>query len=430
MALGVLVGVLMAALLIGAPIAYALILCGVALMWLLGLFDGQIIAQNIINSAGSFPLRAIPLFIIAGEVMNSGGLSKRIINLTISLVGHLRGGLGYVTIFAGVLLSSLSGSALADAASLTALLLPMMVIAGYNRNRSGGLIASVSVLGSIIPPSIGFVVLGVASGLSITKLLLAGIAPGLMIATALVITWWLVSRRDNGIELSPKASGKERLKALADSTWALLLPVIIVVGLRFGIVTPTEAGAVASVYALLVSSLIYRELSLKSLSELLLRAGKTTAAVMFLVAAASIPAWMITIADIPEQIIDLIQPLMDNPKLLIVVLMLLILLILLISMVMDLTPTILLLAPILVPVVTAANIDPIYFGVLFMINCSSGLITSPVGTVLNVVCGIGNMRYEALLKGTVPFLIAETIVLFLLVIFPDLVTVPARWFAH
>jgi len=147
---------------------------------------------------------------------------------------------------------------------------------------------------------------------------------------------------------------------------------------------------------------------------------------MFLVAAASIPAWMITIADIPGQIIDLIQPVMDNPKLLILVLMLLILAI---SMVMDLTPTVLLLAPILVPVVTAADIDPIYFGVLFMINCSIGLITPPVGTVLNVVCGIGRMRYEALLKGTFPFLIAEIIVLFLLVAFPELVTVPAQWFA-
>ncbi|UQY36986.1 TRAP transporter large permease subunit [Pseudomonas fulva] len=426
MALTVFVGVLMAAILIGAPIAYALILCGVALMWLLGLFDGQIIAQNIINSAGSFPLLAIPLFIIAGEVMNSGGLSKRIINLAIAMVGHLRGGLGYVTIFAGVLLSSLSGSALADAASLTALLLPMMVIAGYNKNRSGGLIASVSVLGSIIPPSIGFVVLGVASGLSITKLFLAGIAPGLMIAVALCVAWWLVSRRDTDVQLSPKASGKERAKAFVDSIWALMLPVIIVVGLRFGVVTPTEAGAVASVYALLVSALVYRELNLKDLNALLLRAGKTTAAVMFLVAAASIPAWMITIADIPGQIIDLIEPVMDNPKLLILVLMLLILVI---SMVMDLTPTVLLLAPILVPVVTAADIDPIYFGVLFMINCSIGLITPPVGTVLNVVCGIGRMRYEALLKGTFPFLIAEIVVLFLLVAFPQLVTVPAEWFA-
>jgi len=426
MALTVFVGVLMAAILIGVPIAYALILCGVALMWLLGLFDGQIIAQNIINAAGSFPLLAIPLFIIAGEVMNSGGLSRRIINLAIAMVGHLRGGLGYVAIFAGVLLSSLSGSALADAASLTALLLPMMVIAGYNKNRSGGLIASVSVLGSIIPPSIGFVVLGVASGLSITKLFLAGIFPGLLIASALCVAWWLVSRRDTDVQLSPKASGKERAKAFVDSIWALLLPVIIVVGLRFGVVTPTEAGAVASVYALLVSALIYRELNLKDLNALLLRAGKTTAAVMFLVAAASIPAWMITIADIPGQIIDLIQPVMDNPKLLILVLMGLILLI---SMVMDLTPTILLLAPILVPVVTAADIDPIYFGVLFMINCSIGLITPPVGTVLNVVCGIGRMRYEALLKGTFPFLIAEVLVLLLLVAFPQLVTVPASWFA-
>lgn len=417
------VGVLIAGIAIGMPIAYSLLACGVALMWHLDLFDGQIIAQNIISSASNFPLLAIPLFIIAGEIMNYGGLSRRIINLAISMVGHLRGGLGYVAIFAGVLLSSLSGSALADAAALTALLLPMMSLAGYNKNRSAGLIASVSILGSIIPPSIGFVVLGVASGLSITKLFLAGIAPGLLLALALAVAWWLVSRREV-VELAPKASVEVRVKALLDSVWAMLLPVIIVVGLRFGIVTPTEAGAVAAVYALFVSTVIYRELNVRQLGGLLLQAGKTTAAVMFLVAAAAVPAWMVSIAEIPGMIIDLIEPIMDQPQLLLVVLMLLITLI---SMFMDLTPTILLLAPILVPVVQAAGIDPIYFGVLFMINCSIGLITPPVGTVLNVVCGISKLKLESLLKGVTPFLIAELLILALLILFPDLILVPAAW---
>ncbi|MEQ4617054.1 MAG: TRAP transporter large permease subunit [Corticimicrobacter sp.] len=426
MTLALFVCTLIAGIAIGMPIAYALLACGVALMWQIGLFDGQILAQNILSAASNFPLLAIPLFIIAGEIMNNGGLSRRIIALAVAMVGHLRGGLGYVTIFAGVLLSSLSGSALADAASLTALLLPMMVMAGYDKNRSGGLIASVSILGSIIPPSIGFVVLGVASGLSITKLFLAGIAPGLILAVALSIAWWLLSRNSTA-ELAPRASAKIRLKALGESFWAMMLPVIIVVGLRFGIVTPTEAGAVAAVYALFVSIVIYRELSLYSLVGLLLQAGKTTAAVMFLVAAAAVPAWLITLADIPGQIIDLIEPIMDQPKLLVVVLMVLITLI---SMVMDLTPTVLLLAPILIPVVEAAGIDPVYFAVLFMINCSIGLITPPVGTVLNVVCGIGKLKLEHLLQGVAPFLIAELLVLALLVAFPDLIMVPAAWLSR
>ncbi|MGB6243300.1 MAG: TRAP transporter large permease subunit [Castellaniella sp.] len=415
---------LLATMSIGMPIAYALLACGVALMWHTGLFDGQILAQNILASAGSFPLLAIPLFILAGEIMNNGGLSRRIINLAIAMFGHLRGGLGYVVIFAGVILASLSGSALADAASLTALLLPMMVMAGYDKSKAGGLIAASSVLGTIIPPSIGFIILGVASGLSITKLFLSGIVPGILIAIALSATWWLSSRHST-IALSPKASSGQRLRALADSFWALLLPVIIVVGLRFGVVTPTEAGAVAAIYALLVATLVYRELKLADLVNILYQTAKTTAAVMFLVAAAAVPAWMISLADIPGQIIGLIEPLMNHPKLLVGVIMLLMIPI---SMTMDLTPNVLVLSPIFVPIVKAAGVDPIYFGVLFMINCSIGLITPPVGTVLNVVCGVGKLKFEELVKGAFPMIIAQFLVLALLVIFPDLVLVPASWF--
>ncbi|MDH2328017.1 TRAP transporter large permease subunit [Cereibacter sp. SYSU M97828] len=419
-------GTLLAVIAIGAPIAYALIITGAALMWQMGLFDGQIIAQNLLNAVDSFPMIAIPLFILAGEVMNTGGLSRRIIALAQSLVGHKRGGLGYVVIFASVLLSSLSGSALADAASLSALLLPMMVAAGHAKERAGGLIASASIIGPIIPPSIGFIVFGVATNLSISKLFLAGIAPGIMIAIALAITWFFVARKEDVIP-TPRASWAERGRAFRDSLWALMLPVIIIVGLRFGVVTPTEAAAVAAAYALFVAMVVYRELSLDDLKELTFRAGKTAAGVMFLVAAAAIPAWMITIADIPGQVIGMIEPFMDDPKLLMFVLMLLIIVV---GTAMDLTPTILLLGPILVPVVVAAGIDPIYFGVLFMINCAIGLITPPVGTVLNVVCAVGKMDYEALFKGTLPFFVAEVAVLFLLVLFPELVTVPAAWISH
>jgi tripartite ATP-independent transporter DctM subunit len=411
---------------IGAPIAYALIVTGAALMWQMGLFDGQILAQNILNSVDGFAMIAVPLFILAGELMNAGGLSRRIIALAQSLVGHRRGGLGYVAIFAGVLLSSLSGSALADAASLSALLLPMMIAAGHNRARAGGLIASAAVIGPIIPPSIGFIVFGVATNLSISKLFLAGIAPGLMIAVALAVTWFFVARSEDVVSMK-RASWPERRDALADSLWALMLPVIIVVGLRFGIVTPTEAAAVAASYALFVALFVYRELKITDLPDLALRAGKVSAGVMFLVGAAAIPAWMIAIADIPGQIVDMIGPFVESPRLLVFILMLIIIVV---GTAMDLTPTILLLGPILVPVVVKAGVDPIYFGVLFMINGAIGLITPPVGTVLNVVCAVGKLDYEELFRGTLPFFLAQLLVLLLLVLFPELVTVPAQWISH
>src|SRR5215213_2345575 len=217
---------LLGAMALGMPIAFALILCGVAMMYQQDLFDSQIIAQNVINGADSFPLMAVPFFMLAGEIMNTGGLSKRIVNLALTLVGHVKGGLGYVAILAACVLSALSGSAVADAAALSALLVPMMVKAGHDKATSGGLIAAAGIIGPVIPPSIGFVIFGVASGLSISKLFLAGIAPGLMIGVGLAIAWWWEVRKENTIAPA-RATGKEKWQALVDSSWALGLPFII-----------------------------------------------------------------------------------------------------------------------------------------------------------------------------------------------------------
>ena len=264
MTIAIFLGSLLGAMAIGIPIAFALLASGVALMWHLGLFDSQILAQNLIGGADSFPLLAVPFFMLAGEIMNVGGLSRRIVNLALALVGHVKGGLGYVTIMAGCLLSALSGSAVADAAALTALLLPMMVKAGHDKARAGGLIAAVGVIGPVIPPSIGLVIFGVAANVSIAKLFLAAIVPGLMIGGALWVTWaWLVRREL--IEPPPRKSIKEIAIAFREATWALLLPVIILVGLRMGVFTPTEAAVVAAVYALLISTLVYREMSLRQI---------------------------------------------------------------------------------------------------------------------------------------------------------------------
>ena len=419
-------GALIAAIALGIPIAYSLLLSGVALMWHLDMFDAQILAQNVLEGANSFPLLAVPFFMLAGEIMNVGGLSKRIVNLALSLVGHVQGGLGFVTILAAVMMASLSGSAVADTAALAALLLPMMVKAGHDKARAGGLIGSAGIIAPIIPPSIPFVIFGVAGNLSIGKLFLAGIVPGLMMGVAIAVTWWLVARRE-GAQTPPKATRAERLKALRESTWAMVLPVIVLVGLKMGIFTPTEAAVVAAVYALFVSTVVYRELKLHQLYEVMVAASKTTAIIMFLVAAAAVSAWLITVAQLPQQLIELLQPFMDSPTLLLVVIMVLILLI---GMAMDLTPTILILAPVLIPVVKAAGIDPIYFGVLFVMNGAIGLTTPPVGTVLNVVAGVGKMKIDQVARGVLPFMTAQIVVLFLLVAFPELVLGPLRWFYH
>ena len=425
MTVAIFLGALLGAMALGIPIAYALLATGVALMWHLDLFDAQILAQNVINGSDSFPLLAVPFFMLAGEIMNVGGLSQRIVNFALALVGHIKGGLGYVAILAAILLSALSGSAVADAAALTALLLPMMVKAGHDKARSGGLIAAAGVIGPVIPPSIGFVIFGVAANVSISKLFLAGIFPGILIGASLWITWMILVRKEQ-IVPPPRKSRAEILTALRQATWALMLPVIILVGLRFGVFTPTEAAVVAAVYAFFVAAVIYRELKPAQLFAVFVTAAKTTSVIMFLVAAAMVSAWLITVADLPSKVIVLLEPFMGNPTLLLVAIMVLCMVV---GTAMDMTPTILILTPVLMPVVKAAGIDPVYFGVLFIINNSIGLITPPVGTVLNVVAGVGRMKMDEVTRGVLPFMLAEFIVMFLMVLFPSLVMVPAKWFS-
>jgi tripartite ATP-independent transporter DctM subunit len=423
MTIAVFLGALLGAMALGIPIAFSLLLCGAALMWHMNMFDAQILAQNVIEGANSFPLLAVPFFMLAGEIMNVGGLSRRIVDFAMALVGHIRGGLGYVTILAACLLSALSGSAVADAAALTALLLPMMVKAGHDKARSAGLIAACGVIGPIIPPSIGFVIFGVAANVSISKLFLAGIFPGLLLGAGLWLTWWWLTRKEQ-LEPPARQSMAQVWGALRRAGWALMLPVIILVGLRMGVFTPTEAAVVAAVYALFVAAVVYRELSWRQLIGVFVASARTTAVVMFLVAAAMVSAWMITVAQLPDQVIALLQPFLDNPKLLMALIMVLVIIV---GTAMDMTPTILILTPVLMPLVKAAGIDPVYFGVLFIINNSIGLVTPPVGTVLNVVAGVGRMRMDDVTRGVMPFMLVQFLVMFLLVLFPDLVMVPARW---
>ena len=408
---------------LGMPIAFALLFSGVAVMFQMGQFDSQIVVQNAIGGADNFVLMAVPFFILAGEFMNAGGLSRRIVEMAGAFVGHLRGGLGYVAIFAAILLASLSGSAVADTAALAAILVPMMRQAGYDPARACGLMAAGGIIAPVIPPSIGFLLFGVVANVSITRLFLAGIVPGVMMGGALVIAWWLVSRRTS-MQVAPRKPWGERLALLGKGFWALLLPVIIIGGLKFGIFTPTEAAVVAAAYAMFVGAVIYRELTLANIYHCLLITARTTAVVLLLASLAMVASYMITIADVPGQVGGWLSGLGEHPLALTAAMMLVVFLA---GMVLDFIPIVLIFTPVFLPIAQQAGIDPVYFGVIFIINCSLGMITPPVGVVLNVVSSIGKVTLGQAARGVMPFLLAELAVLVALVLWPALVMVPAGW---
>ncbi len=423
MTIFVFIGSLLGLMALGMPVAFALIGCGLAMMWHLGISDPQIVIQNMWDGANSFPLLAVPFFMLAGEFMNAGGMTRRIITMAMAWIGHIRGGLGYVAVLAAIIMASLSGSAVADTAALASVLVPMMRNAGYDVNRSCGLIACGGIIAPVIPPSIGMILYGVAGGVSITKLFIAGIVPGILMGIAIMIAWRWSIKRDN-VQPEKKRSMQDRMTETRNAAWALTLPLVIIGGLKFGVFTPTEAAVIAAVYSLFVGTCIYREIKLSQLFDLFLRAAQTTAVIMFLVAAAGVSSWLITTASIPQQLADLVRPLMDNKMLLTFALMLLVLIV---GTALDFSPTVLIMTPVLMPVLKQAGIDPVYFGVLFIMNNAIGLVTPPVGTVLNVVCGIARIPMSGAIKGVMPFMIAQTIVMFLLVLFPQIVMWPLQW---
>ncbi len=416
------IGSLFVLLLTGIPVAIVLMLCALILLWHIDMFDPLLLSQQMLTGADSFILTAVPFFMLAGEIMKEGGISSRLIAFGQVLVGRFNGGMGYVAILASMLFAGLSGAAIADVAALGAVLIPMMVKCGYNKPRSTGLICASALTAPIIPPSIPLIILGVTVNLSIGKLFVMGIAPGIFLGLVLMVVWYFVVKRD-GYNDKVIISGKEAVKIFFDAIPALLLPIIIVVGIRFGIFTPTEGGAVAAVYAFVVATVINRELKFKAIPRIFYNAVKTSAIVMFLVSTAYTIGWLITIAQVPLQIVDLLQGLVEHPFALLVVLNLVLLAL---GMVMDITPIILIFAPVFYPLIQAAGIDPYYFALVMVINLSIGLITPPMGSVLFVGCSVSKLPLVKLVAGVLPFLAAELLFLAAIVLIPGIITVPAE----
>lgn len=425
--LWVFLGVLFTFVALGVPVVFALGLANIVLLFLMDI-PFTVLAGRMVAGMNSFPLLAIPFFMFVGEVMNRGGIARRLVNFADAIVGHITGGLGHVNILASMFFGGISGSAIADTAAIGGLMVPPMVQQKYPPGYSAAVTASSSVIGIIIPPSIPFILFGIVTSTSIARLFLGGIIPGILVGLALMVTTYLTSRK-HGYGVAKGEVKRFSIRAVFRSfveVWpALTIPVIIVGGILGGIFTATEAGAVAAVVALLLSLLLYKEIRIRDLPRVLLNTAKTTAIVLYLCGMAMVSAWLLTRARVPANLAALLTTITDSQLL---ILLMCNFLLFLIGFVMDLTPAMLILAPILTPVMTQVGIDPVYFGVIMSINLGIGLITPPVGTVLYVACGVANVKLEQLVRDLVPFLLTLLGVLVLLIVFPDLVMFIPRMF--
>ena len=408
-------------LILGVPVAFSLIISAIVLMSTKNLFTAQLVVQQFIGGINSFSLLAVPFFMLAGELMNKGGITKRIVDVVYIWVGRFRGGLGYVSILASMIFAGLSGSALADTAALGGVLIPMMSERGYGKARSTGIVISSAIIANIIPPSIGFILFGVVSGASISRMFMGGIIPGILLGCSLMITWFFTARKD-GLQAVPNTMpAAEKRKIFLEAIPALILPVFIIVGLRGGVFTPTEAGAIACAYALIIGMFIYKGLKVSDLPGILLDTVRSTGKVLFIVGGSLTVSWIITASNLSKDLVSYFHAFVEHPIILVLCCQLLFILF---GMVLDIVPIIMILVPVMLPIVKAADVSLEYFGILSIITMTFGLITPPVGTVLYVGSGISKISIADAVKGAFPFMMVEVLVIVALALFPQIITVP------
>jgi C4-dicarboxylate transporter DctM subunit len=408
---------LLALILLGIPISYALGVVALGLVMSTGKLPNMVVVQRAFTGVDSFPLMAIPFFILAGSVMSRGIFSRKLVEFATSCVGHIRGGLGFVGILGSMFFAALSGSAIATSAAIGGMLLPSMEEKGYEKEFSSALIASSSIVGPIIPPSIMMVLYGVSSNTSIATLFLAGIIPGILIGIALMITTYIISVKKN-YPFSEKVTGKKKMKALVEALPALFMPIIVLGGIYGGIFTPTEAAVVAVVYAFAIEIFLYREISFKEIFDMFLHSAVNSAIILFIVATAASLSWILTYARIPQTLADTILSVTNNHF---VLLLLMQIFLLLVGCIMETNAAVLILTPILVPIMSVAGVDVVHLGIIMIVNLCIGLITPPVGMCLYVTANISKVELGGMIKKVTPFLIAEFAILFLITYVPNII---------
>ena len=408
-----------ATLFVGVPVAFTMGIAGLSAIYIDGTLNPLVAAQRMFGGIDSFPLMAVPFFILASELMTACGLTNSLLRFANAMVGHVRGGLGHVNVLVSMLFAGISGSALADAAGPSAIVMKMMREAGYEKNYAGALSAATATIGPIIPPSILAVVFAISTkGVTVAGLFLAGIVPGALLGLALAITNHFVSVKHGYRGREERASCGEMAQSVLHALPALAMPLIILGGILFGVFTPTEAGAVASAYALLLG-LIKRAFTLNSLYQAFARAAIVTSSVFLIVAMASIFAWLLTYLQIPQELAKMISMITTER---VGVLIILALFALVCGFFIDTLPALIVLTPVLGPIAYSAGIDPLQFGMMLVLNLTIGMITPPVGPVLFVIATVGKLRIEGLFKAVLPLLFAELVVLMFVIFVPSVST--------
>ncbi|MEM9124956.1 MAG: TRAP transporter large permease [Pseudomonadota bacterium] len=410
-------------LMIGLPVFFALLAAPGILLWLNGQTnDITLLYRNVYNGMDSFPLMAIPFFMLAGELMNRGGITIRLVEFSQALMGHFRGGLAHVNVLSSILFAGLSGSAVADTSALGSMLIPAMEKQGYTRKFAAAITAASSVIGPIIPPSGIMIIYAYVMGESVAALFLAGIVPGVMVGVGLMLMIKVMADKYDFPVASRKYTWPERRQASLKAFFPLLTPVIILGGILGGIFTPTEAAAVAVGYAFIIGFFVLRTLTLKEVPEILSNAGLTSAVVLLLVGAAMAFKTVVSLSHAPEQLASLILSLSENP---LILLLLINLLLFVVGMFLDAGPAIIILGPILGPIFTSLGVDPIHFAIIMSVNLTVGLATPPMGLVLFVAAAVSREKVETIAKAILPFLAVEIIVIFLITYIPALsMTIP------
>ena len=410
---------------LGMPVVFAL-LVGPGLSLVLD--DQQpyfaALLSRLYNGIDSFPLMAVPFFILAGELMNSGGITARIVRFSQSLVGHVRGGLAHVNILSSMLFAGISGSAVADASAIGKMMVPAMEANGYKRSFAAAVTAAAAVVGPIIPPSGIMILYGFVMNVSIGALFAAGIVPGVMMGIGLMAVTRLLAGRHNLPIASKKATWRERGQALSGAVLALLMPLILLGGMLSGLFTATEAAAVAAAYALLVTLFLLHSLSFPELRRVFVSTAIQSGVILLLVGAAVTFGWLVTVSGMAERLAAMLVGITDNPLLL---LLLLNILLFVLGMFLDAGPAILILGPVLAPIFTSLGVDPIHFALVMCVNLTVGLATPPMGLVLFVTASVANERVEAIVRSMLPFLAVEILVILLVTYFPALTLTVPRW---